>query len=326
MSRPLRIEYPGAWYHLMNRGRRRENIVEDDGDRLFFLTLLQEAAQLWDIRVAAFCLMDNHYHLLLQTPQGNLSRFMRHFNGVYTQGFNRAHNYDGQLFRGRYKSILVSEGSYLLELVKYIHRNPLSAGITSNLKDYPWSSYQGYLSKAWKWDWLHKDFILSMLDGRGTKQQQAFLKFMGEEVSEKLQTALTGRKWPNVLGDDDFVTWVKETFFQNKKDRQVPESFRLSPDREQIIRQVCRVYAVDEKYLLTVRRGRRNEARDLTLYLCRILRNDTLSVLGKYFGMTGYGPAGRAIDRCRKRLSEDLEFTRRMEEVKMSLSTSQVRP
>ena len=101
IARPLRIEYPGAWYHVMNRGRRAEQIFEQDSDQELFLTLLREAALLWDVPVSAFCLMDNHYHLLIQTPQANLSRFMRHLNGVYTQRYNRLHGYDGQLFRGR---------------------------------------------------------------------------------------------------------------------------------------------------------------------------------------------------------------------------------
>ena len=107
MSRPLRIEYPGAWYHVMNRGRRSEKIFFVDADRQAFIQVLQEASELWNIRISAYCLMSNHYHLLVQTPDGNLSRAMRHINGVYTQRFNRRHKKEGQLFRGRYKGVLV---------------------------------------------------------------------------------------------------------------------------------------------------------------------------------------------------------------------------
>ncbi|MEA3469107.1 MAG: transposase [Thermodesulfobacteriota bacterium] len=148
MSRPLRIEYSGAWYHLMNRGRRGDIIFAVQNDREIFLALLQEAAILWNVKIAAYCLMDNHYHILAQTPQGNLARFMRHLNGVYTQRFNRLHEYDGQLFRGRYKSVLVAEDSYLLELVRYIHCNPVRAGMVDNPDQYLWSSHHGYLSSA----------------------------------------------------------------------------------------------------------------------------------------------------------------------------------
>ena len=109
MSRPLRIEYPGAWYHVMNRGRRGENVFSGKDDNEIFIALLKEAAGLWAVRVSAYCLMGNHYHILVETPQANLSRFMRHLNGIYTQRYNRLHGHDGQLFRGRFKSILVEE-------------------------------------------------------------------------------------------------------------------------------------------------------------------------------------------------------------------------
>ena len=126
MSRPLRIEYEGAWYHVMNRGRRSDRIFDGQHDYQMFIELLKDAIELWDVRISAYCLMPNHYHLLIHTPKGNLSRSMRHINGVYTQRFNRTHGFDGQLFRGRYKSIIVDGDSYLLQLVRYIHRNPVT--------------------------------------------------------------------------------------------------------------------------------------------------------------------------------------------------------
>ena len=136
MSRPLRLEYPDAWYHVMNRGGRAEKIFLNKADYSAFLELLVESAEMWNVRIAAYCMVPNHYHILLQTPDANLSRFMRHVDGVYTQRFNRSHHYDGQLFRGRYKSILLDADSYLLQLVRYIHRNPLQAGIVKKLEAY----------------------------------------------------------------------------------------------------------------------------------------------------------------------------------------------
>ena len=163
MSRPLRIEYEGAWYHVMNRGRRSDRIFEDRKDYVLFIELMKDATKLWDIRISAYCLMANHYHMVINTPRGNISRCMRHIDGVYTQRFNRSHGLDGQLFRGRFKSILVNGDSYLLQLVRYIHRNPLRAEVVESLEQHPWSSHKGYLSGTKKWDWLYKDFILSML-------------------------------------------------------------------------------------------------------------------------------------------------------------------
>ena len=118
MSRPLRIQYPNAWYHVMNRGRRGEAVFQSKDDNQQFIDILHEAIELFSLRISAYCLMTNHYHLLVQTPDANLSRCMRHINGIYTQRFNAQYRYDGQLFRGRYKAILVGEDSYLLQLVR----------------------------------------------------------------------------------------------------------------------------------------------------------------------------------------------------------------
>lgn len=124
MARPLRIEYPGAYYHVMNRGQSRRNIFMEDKGRQSFLDLLADIARLWKVEIFAYCSMDNHYHLLLSTPTGELSRPMRHLNGIYTQKFNRVHHRDGPLFRGRYKAILIDAEEYFLSVVRYIHKNP----------------------------------------------------------------------------------------------------------------------------------------------------------------------------------------------------------
>ncbi len=318
MSRPLRLEYPGAWYHAMNRGRRGDDIFSGSNDYETFVTLLQEAAELWGVRVSAYCLMKNHYHVVLQTPLGNLSRFMRHINGVYTQRYNRSHGYDGQLFRGRYKSILVEEDSYLLELVRYIHRNPLRAGLVERLSDYPWSSHQSYLSSSVKWDWLCKDVIVSLLSS-GKNRDTGYLQFVLEEDSEELLEILEKRRWPAMLGCVEFISRVKESFFVEKRNREIPESTQLAPGLEQILREVCRFYGVEQKDLLRARRGKENEPRNVAMYLCRTLRNDTLKEIGQAFGMTGYAPAGSAVGRVTKKLFEKCELQKRIEKIKKSL-------
>ena len=162
MSRPLRIQYPGAWYHVMNRGKRGEKVFEFKEDYLSFVDLLQELDEVFNVRVAAYCLMSNHYQIFIHTPEANLSRSIRHLNGVYTQRYNKRHSCDGQLFKGRYKAIVVESDSYALELVRYIHRNPLEAGVVDNLQKYQWSSHKPYLSNAKKWQWLYKEYIFRL--------------------------------------------------------------------------------------------------------------------------------------------------------------------
>lgn len=154
MPRPLRIIYPHARYHVMNRGAARQKIFNNNHHRTIFINLLRQCCKIFNINVYAYCLMDNHYHLLISTPDANLSRVMRHINGVYTQAFNRLSKRDGSLFRGRYLAKLVDEDCYQLLVTRYIHLNPVEAGIVENPADYRWSSYRAYLGLAKDSDWL----------------------------------------------------------------------------------------------------------------------------------------------------------------------------
>ena len=319
----MRIEYKDAWYHVMNRGRRSDRIFEGQDDYLQFINLLKDAIDLWDIRISAYCLMPNHYHLLIQTPKGNLSRCMRHINGVYTQRFNRVHGYDGQLFRGRYKSIIVGGDSYLLQLVRYIHRNPRKAGITDRADEYPWSSHKGYLSSARKWDWLHKEFILSILSTRKEHQLRAYKQFMMIDDSEEITHIFEEQKWPPILGDESFVTWLKETFFEQKRHSQIPESVSLAPELETIKESVCSYYHVDESELLKSRRGKFNEPRSMTIYLARRLRKDDLLAISAEFGLSGYSSASSIVVGMKKHLQKDRQLRERYEEIKNAVMVSQ---
>jgi putative transposase len=142
MARPLRLEYENALYHVTSRGDRREDIYWSDDDRHAWLAVLAHVCERFNWRVYAYCLMTNHYHLLVQTPDGNLSAGMRQLNGVYTQRSNRAHGRSGHVFQGRFKAILVDEESYLLELARYVVLNPVRAGMVADAGEWPWSSYQ----------------------------------------------------------------------------------------------------------------------------------------------------------------------------------------
>jgi len=159
MSRPLRIEYEGAWYHVMNRGRARAAIFGGDEDYATFLDTLGAAAKRFRAEIHAYCLMPNHYHVLVRTPQANLGRAMRHVDGVYTQRYNRRNQSDGPLFRGRYKAIVVDADRYVLLVSRYIHRNPIDAQrpLVERLADWPWSSYPAYRRQARAPEWLEPD-------------------------------------------------------------------------------------------------------------------------------------------------------------------------
>jgi REP element-mobilizing transposase RayT len=319
MSRPLRIEYPGAWYHVMNRGRRSENIFANSEDFKTFIKLLQESVDLWDIKVSAYCLMSSHYHLLIQTPHGNLSRFMRHLNGIYTQRYNRAHQCDGQLFRGRYKAILVEEDSYLLELVRYIHRNPLQAGLVEDIDQYPWSSHLGYLTVEKEWAWLHKEFVLSMMTTDIRKSPEVYRRFVEQEDSEEICNVFDKKKWPSILGSEEFVDWVKNSFSAEKIHSQVPDSGQLAPTAAKIQAAICQYYGIGVDELMQSKRGVGNEPRSVALFLVRTLRREGLQEISATFGVRGYSSASSTIERTVKRLVTDQGFQKRVAEIKQIL-------
>lgn len=323
MTRPLRIAFKDAWYHVMNRGRRGEAVFAGKDDYLQFMNLLKETVELWNLRIAAYCLMENHYHLLVQTPDANISRCMRHLNGVYTQRFNRRHGCDGQLFRGRYKAILVDADSYLLHLVRYIHRNPLRAGLTDKLDRYVWSSHKGYISRAKKWDWLGKEFVLSMFSGDKTERIRSYRHFVSMEDSEKITNVFEKKRWPSVLGAEDFVNSIRERFFLPKADDEVPQSKELAPDSVQIKRAVCQSYRINEAELIVSRRGVFNEPRNVAIYLMRRVQGDSLNQIAAQFQIGKYSSVSSVIERMKALLSNDRKLRMRVENLISQLSKSQ---
>jgi REP element-mobilizing transposase RayT len=323
MARPLRIEYPGAWYHVMNRGRRTEKIFRDRQDYQMFIKLLEETSEMCNIRVAAYCLMTNHYHILVQTPDANIARSMRHINGVYTQRFNRKHHCDGQLFRGRYKSILVSGDRYLLQLVRYIHHNPVKAGLVNKPDDYPWSSHKGYLSVSKKWKWLHKEFILSLLTKNRKEWVKEYRKFIAIENDEEIADVLERKKCLSVMGPETFINWVKGKYYTLKSDQDVPQAKELAPEANTVINAVCKFYNVSRDELYRSRRGHFNEPRNVAIFLTRKLRRDSLNEIGSQFQTKKYSSISSVIERMKKQMLTDRNLKKRVERVVERVSKSQ---
>jgi putative transposase len=238
MSRPLRIEFEGAIYHVTSRGDRREPIYRDDVDRTSHLTVLAQSMERFDAQVLAYCLMDNHFHLVLHTRSANLSRLMRHLNGVYTQAFNRRHNLVGHLFQGRFKAILVDRDAYLLEVVRYVELNPVRAAIVSDPLAWPWSSYAAHVGQAPTPPWLDSEGLHGFMLGRaatgaadGRRAARAYAQHVADGVDRPLwETALRQQVY---LGDEAFVEKMQRRADPSAKgsatSREVPKAQRLAP-------------------------------------------------------------------------------------------------
>jgi hypothetical protein len=256
--------------------------------------------------------MSNHYHLLVQTPEANLSRFMRHLNGLYTQYFNRTYKSDGQLFRGRYKSIVIDGDSYLLELLRYIHRNPLNAALVKRLEDYSWSSHRAYISKGNEGNWMHKDFVLSILEENKSKRRQAYLDYVKQEVPERLSALYEKKKLPLLLGAKDFIDDIKQKYYDKTSIKEVPQVKELFLDKFQIEKAVCGVYQIEVADLLKSRRGNYNEARNVAIYLTRKYTGATLKDIGARFGMNSYSSVSSVILRTKQAMDRDKKLRQRI--------------
>lgn len=202
MSRPLRLQLLGALYHITSRGERRNDIYRSDSDRLVWLSLLGETCARFNFAALAYCQMNNHYHILLETTNGGLSRGMCHFNGKYSQYFNRKHNLAGHVFQGRYKSILCQKETYLLELSRYIELNPVRAGMVADPVQWPWSSYRATMALTDGPAWLRSDAVLSHFGANRAAARQAYELFVASGLGQS--SPLARVKNQLVLGDDAF--------------------------------------------------------------------------------------------------------------------------
>jgi len=227
MARPLRIEYPGAVYHVLSRGNAKQTIFRDVRDRKRFLEKLGLAASHYNFFVHAYCLMDNHYHLVVETPDGNLSMAMRQLNGPYTQYFNRRHETVGHLLQGRFKAVLVEKEGYLLELCRYVVLNPVRAGIVAHPGKWEWSSYAATIGRAKVPDFLEVDWVLALFSQKNrTDAQRRYEAFvlggMGDAAS--LKEAMVSKP---ILGSNAFIERFQESLKRKALLAEIPRRQRF---------------------------------------------------------------------------------------------------
>ncbi len=220
MSRPLRIQFPGALYHVTSRGDGKEAIYRDDRDRTAFLAVLAHTCKRCNWVCHGYCLMTNHYHLLVETPDANLAPGMRQLNGMYTQRFNRRHVRVGHVFQGRYHAVLVQKESHLLEVARYIVLNPVRAGLARSPRDWRWSSYRATADLADTPAWLCTDWLLGSFDGERVTASRAYQRFVDEGTREP--SPWEQLKQQIYLGDDDFVSAAQARIAGNGRSDEVP--------------------------------------------------------------------------------------------------------
>ncbi len=283
MPRAERILYNNAYYHVMNRGRGRQTIFPDKVYYEAFLQGVAEAHSRFGLEIHAYCLLGNHYHLLVKTPRGNLGRSMRHINGLYTQRHNRLKRTDGQLFRGRYHAILIEQDSYLAALTRYIHRNPIATKVplVKRLETYPWSSYPIYLNKQPCPAWLYREETYGLLADR--QRYVGYRAFVEEEAEDDVTQRYRQHRYPAILGSKAFKRRVYTE--EDNKDlvRRVKRQETQLPTIKQIVAEVARQMGVEEQAIYRVKRGERQEARWMAMYLSQELGGKLLKEIAKAF-------------------------------------------
>ena len=278
MARPLRLEFPGAFYHLTSRGNRQESIFLDDGDRRSFLDLLGKEVRQQGWVCYAYCLMDNHYHLVMETPEPNLVRGMRRLNGVYTQAFNRRHKKVGHVFQGRYKAIVVDKENYFLELCRYVVLNPVRAKMVQRPEDWKWSSYQGTVGKLTAPEWLAVEKVVSLFSG----QRANYRKFVAEGMAKS--SVWEGLKGQIYLGGEDFLRRMQD-LVEGKAAHGIAraQTKPLCPTVDQIVATVGQAYGVPASQVLD---RSHVESYWLAVYLMRRAGNLSLQEVAGRLGVS----------------------------------------
>ncbi len=308
MSRPLRIEFPGAVYHVMNRGSAYQKIFIDSKDKELFLRTLSETHMLWGIEVFAYCLMDNHYHICLRTPEGKLSRVMKHLNGLYTQRFNKIHGRDGTLFRGRYKAILIDADEYLTSVVRYIHLNPVEARCVKKPQNYRWSSHRAYFETKEATKWLNVQEVLSRFADAG-----AYQEFILSGNAGRINDFYGSGRQGSVLGGERFLDRIRSRTGKLSLEYPRHERLLIRPSADRVVGLVADTYGVAREDVIKGCRGKENEARKVAMYLVKRSCDLTLQEIAERFGVGSYGAVGWACHAIRSKTATNRRFKKKVE-------------
>lgn len=311
MARQLRIAYPGAFYHVTSRGNEQKDVFKSQKDREKFLEYLESATVRYRAVVHAYCLMSNHYHLLLETPAGNLPQIMRHINGAYTTYFNVKRKRAGHLFQGRYRAILVELDKYATGLSRYIHLNPVRAGMVTRPEEYRWSSYRNYIGQSPAPPWLNLETILNIFGKRATEAKKKYHTFVEDLLGKEYDNPLQNTFGTAVLGTTGFVEMVTATHLAAKaEDRSVPglRQLKTSPEPDEILKAVAAVMGQNRKL-----------ARQVGMYLFHKYSGKKLREIGSLFdvGETAIAEARRLLS---KKMEQDKKLCEEVENIKALLN------
>ncbi len=315
MARPLRITYPGAFYHITSRGNDRKAIFKSSADRQKFMAYLESATERYRAVIHCYCLMENHYHLLLETPLGNLPQIMRHINGAYTTYFNIKRDRAGHLFQGRYKAILVEKDAYAKELSRYIHLNPVRADLVAKPGAYEWTSYAAYVGAKPSPEWLARGFILGYFSSSTKVAPKRYKAFVESILGRPDESPLKNLAGGIILGCQEFVETIRAEHLADKRPgRDLPalKELQVKPQAFHIEAVVDRIVSDDAKL-----------ARNLKIYFIRKCSGSPLRAIGERFGL-GESGVSQVSRRLEKRKANDPGLKNLMKKIDKAIKFSRV--
>jgi len=303
-------------YHITSRGNEKKAIFVEDEDRINFLERLEDYHDRFGILIHSYVLMDNHYHLILETPRGNLLKVMHGLNGGHTGYFNRKYGRVGHLFQGRYRGILVERESYLIPLSRYVHLNPVRAGVVDRPEEYQWSSYRGIIGRGKKEEWMEYGGILSAFGKNQTQAKREYRKYVEEELSQEVQNPLAGLQGRLVLGGEEFIERLKGMLGGKRISREVPERRRFVevPLPGEVIRAVVKAFGVKE-WEIQSKRSRSNTARKVAIYLVQRYSGVGNVEVGRLFGGIHYSAVSKASGKLKEEMSSDKKLANLVDEI-----------
>ncbi len=311
MARPLRIEYEGAFYHVTSRGNEKKDIFSSADDYEQFKTYLYEAREKFGYKLHAYVLMTNHFHLLIETPEANLNRLMHYINGSYSGYFNRHNRRVGHLFQGRYKAILVDRDSYLMELSRYMHLNPVRSSMVEKPEDYAYSSYRSYIFPAGE-NIVDRDMIMGMVSNKPKEALERYRYFTEQEIGQKVESPFKKVYAGMILGEERFIKSalkkVKETWEGKEEISHRRKMYPVS-GAEEIIELICKEYKVPREEALK----KRGEIRNLAIYLLKRNSGLTNRQIGEMFGGISFSAVSKSIKRFSPRIAEDRKLGKKIE-------------
>ncbi len=319
MGRPLRIEFENAVYHITSRGNERKKIYRDDGDKEKFLELLEDYKNRYNFLIHCFVLMDNHYHLVIETLRPNLIKIMHGLNSGYTGYFNKKYKRSGHLFQGRYKAIIVDKENYLLELSRYVHLNPLRAKIINKPQDYKWSSYGGYIRKKEVNNLNNYNWLLSIFGNEEKKSRRQYKEFVEEGIAKKLENPVKRAVGNMILGSKEFIDSILVKIDRDEIGQEIANRNEIlkTINPQEVIKEVSNKYKI-KPIEITNTGTRNNEARNVAIYITRNVCELSNKETAKIFG----GIKESAVSKVVKRLENNIKTNKALKQITEQLMSN----